>query len=242
MHSRSLTWVCPIPETQYKNRILASLPPRELDRLVGDLHPVSLSLKQILFAAGAPLESVYFVEEGIASILTTMANGATIEVGMIGTEGLVGLPVLLGGGISDQQIIIQFPGNALRMDAALCRTAFEDSAPMRRAVLHFAEGLLAMGAQTSACNRLHSTEQRFARWLLMAYARLDTVVVPMTHQFLSSMLGVRRTGVTETAAKMRRLGVIRYRQGEITLLDRASLEAAACECYQTDRRALSRLM
>ena len=158
---------------------------------------------------------------------------------MVGPEGLVGLSVLFGAAISDQQVIVQVPGNALRMDAAACRTAFEDSAPVRRAVLRFAEGLLAMGAQTSACNRLHSTEQRFARWLLMAYARLDTEVVPMTHQFLSSMLGVRRTGVTETAAKLRRLGVIRYRQGEIALLDRTALETAACECYLTDRRTLS---
>lgn len=233
----------PVPqETPYKNHILAALPQLDLDRLVGDLHPVPLPFRQILIPAGAALESVYFVEEGIASVLTTMASGATIEVGMIGKEGLVGLPALLGGVISDQQILVQVPGNALRMDAALCKTAFDDSAPVRRAVLRFAESLLAMGGQTSACNRLHSTEQRFARWLLMAYARIDADVVPMTHQFLSSMLGVRRTGVTETAAEMRRQGVISYRHGEVTLLDRTALETAACECYLTDRRALSRLM
>lgn len=230
------------PPISYKNRILASLPQPDMDRLIADLAPVSLLLKQTLFPTGGVLESIYFIEEGIASVLTTMANGATIEVGMIGTEGLVGLPVLFGGEISDQGVVVQVPGRALRIDAAACRAAFDDSAPVRRAVLLFAQGWLAMAAQTAACNRLHSTEQRFARWLLMAYSRLDGAVVPMTHEFLASMLGVRRTGVTETAAKLRRLGVIRYRQGEITVLNREALERAACECYQTDRHTLSRLM
>jgi CRP-like cAMP-binding protein len=229
-------------ETRYKNRILASLPQPDLDRIVAYLHPVSLSLRQTLYSVGGVLESIYFIEEGIASILTTMASGDTIEVGMIGTEGLVGLPVLLGGEISDQQIIVQVPGSAVRIEAALYKAAFDDSAAVRRLTLRFAQGLLVMGSQTSACNRLHSTEQRFARWLLMAYCRLDAEVVPMTHEFLASMLGVRRTGVSETAAKLRRLGVIHYRQSEITLLDRKALETAACECYQADRRALSRLM
>jgi len=229
-------------KTPYKNRILGALPQPDLDRLAADLHPVLLPFRHILIPAGAALDSVYFIEAGIASVLTTVAGGATIEVGMIGREGLVGLPVLLGESISDQQILVQVPGNAFRIDAALCKAAFDDSAPIRRAVLRFAEGMLAMGAQTAACNRLHSTEQRFARWLLMAFGRLGAEVVPMTQEFLSSMLGVRRTGVTETAAKMRRLGVIRYRQGEIALLDRPALESASCECYLTDRRSLSRLM
>jgi CRP-like cAMP-binding protein len=234
-----------LPQTNqstHKNRILAALPQADLEQFFSDLDPVSLSLKQILYPVGARLEHVYFIEQGIASVLTDMADGASIEVGMIGTEGIVGLPALLGGDISDQQIIVQVSGTAQRMDANSCRTAFDGSAAVRRAALRFTEGLLALSGQTAACNRLHSTEQRFARWLLMARSRLDTDVVPMTHQFLSSMLGVRRTGVTEVAAKMRRSGLIRYHHGEITLLDREGVEAAACECHLIDRRQLRRLL
>jgi CRP-like cAMP-binding protein len=225
-----------------KNRILAALPQVDLDQFFSDLAPVSLSLKQILYAVGAPFKHVYFIEQGIASVLTNMADGASIEVGMIGTEGIVGLPALLGGEISDQQVIVQVSGVAQRMDADLCRAAFDGSAAVRRAALRFTETLLALGGQTAACNRLHSTEQRFARWLLMARTRLDSNDISMTHEFLSTMLGVRRTGVTEVAAKLRRAGLIRYHHGEITILDREALEATACECHLIDRRRLLRLL
>jgi len=128
------------------------------------------------------------------------------------------------------------------MDADLCRTAFDGSVAVRRAALRFTETLLALSGQTAACNRLHSTEQRFARWLLMAGTRLESDDIPMTHEFLSSMLGVCRTGVTEVATKLRRAGLIRYHHGEITILDREALEAIACECHQIDRRQLLRLL
>jgi CRP-like cAMP-binding protein len=234
-----------LPQTNHsthKNRILAALPRADLEQFFNELAPVSLSLKQILYPVGAPLEHVYFIEQGIASVLTSMADGASIEVGMIGTEGIVGLPALLGGDISDQQIIVQVSGTAQRMGANSCRTAFDGSAAVRRAALRFTEGLLALSGQTAACNRLHSTEQRFARWLLMARTRLESDDIPMTHEFLSTMLGVRRTGVTEVATKLRRAGLIRYHHGEITILDREALEATACECHQIDRRRLLRLL
>jgi CRP-like cAMP-binding protein len=234
-----------LPQTNHsthKNRILAALPQADLDQFFNDLDPVALSLKQILYPVGAPLEHVYFIEQGIASVLTSMADGASIEVGMIGTEGIVGLPALLGGDISDQQIIVQVSGTAQRMDANSCRTAFDGSPAVRRAALRFTEGLLALSGQTAACNRLHSTEQRFARWLLMARTRLESDDIPMTHEFLSTMLGVRRTGVTEVATKLRRVGLIRYHHGEITILDREALEATACECHLIDRRRLLRVL
>ena len=213
-----------------------------MEQFFSELDPVSLSLKQILYPVGAPLDHVYFIEQGIASVLTRMADGASIEVGMIGTEGIVGLPALLGSDVSDQHIIVQVSGTAQRMDADLCRSAFDGSTAVRRAALRFTDMLLALGGQTAACNRLHSTEQRFARWLLMARTRLDSDVIPMTHEFLSTMLGVRRTGVTEVATKLRRAGLIRYHHGEITILDREALEATACECHLIDRRRLTRLL
>ena len=238
-------WRCILPQTHYsthKNRILAGLPQADLENFFSELDPVSLSLKQILYPVGAPLEHVYFIEQGIASVLTSMADGVSIEVGMIGAEGIVGLPALLGSDVSDQQVIVQVSGTAQRMDANSCRSAFDGSAAVRRAALRFTDTLLALGGQTAACNRLHSTEQRFARWLLMARTRLDSDVIPMTHEFLSTMLGVRRTGVTEVATKLRRAGLIRYHHGEITILDREALEATACECHLIDRRRLARLL
>ena len=201
-----------------------------------------MSLRQILYQVGAPLQHVYFLGHGIASVLTTMANGATIEVGMIGMEGIVGLPALFGEEVSDQQIIVQVPGAAQRMNARSCKEAFEGSLAVRRAALRFTQSLLNLSAQTAACNRLHTSEQRFARWLLMAHARTKSDVMPMTHEFLSSMIGVRRAGVTELAGKLRTLGLIRYHHGEITILDRDALAASACECYGIDRRRLQRLL
>ncbi len=226
----------------YKNRILAGLPQEDFDRYFASLQPVSLPLKHLLYKFGDPLDSVYFIEEGIGSVLTSMANGATIEVGMIGAEGIVGAAALLGGEASAQQIVVQVPGAALKMPAAKCKEAFDQSPAFRTAVLRYVAVLLDLGAQTAACNRLHNIEQRCARWFLMALDRMDGDVLPMTHEFLASMLGVRRAGITETAGELQRSGLIRNHRGEVTVVDRAGLEAAACECYGLDHGRLMRLL
>ena len=148
---------------------------------------------------------------------------------------MVGVPVLLGDEISVQRVIVQVPGTALRMKAAPCKTAFDESAAVRGILLRFTAAILNMSAQTAACNRAHSMKQRCARWLLMSSDRIQSDVVPMTHEFLSSMLGVRRTGVTAIAGELQRSGLIRYHRGQVTIVDRAGLEAAACECYRIDR-------
>jgi CRP-like cAMP-binding protein len=210
-----------------KNLLLAAMSQEDLESYFSDLHPVSLSLRQILYEAGAPLEYVYFIEEGVASILTTMADGSTIEVGMIGMEGMVGVPALLGGNLSAQQVIVQVPGTALRMSAALCKAASDQSAAVRKLALRFTEAILNLSAQTAACNRLHSIEQRCARWLLMALDRIQSDRMPLTHEFLASMLGVRRAGVTNTAGDLQRSGLIRYHHGQLTIVDREGLEAMA---------------
>lgn len=225
-----------------KNRILAALPQAEFDQFFAGMESVSLSLRQILCQVDAPVEHVYFIEQGVASVLTSMADGASIEVGMIGAEGIVGLPALFGEVISDQRIIVQVPGTAQRMNADLCKSAFEASPAVRKGALRFTQALLNLSAQTAACNRLHTSEQRFARWLLMARARIESDVMPMTQEFLSSMIGVRRPGVTEVATKLRRSGLIRYHHGEITILDHDALAASACECYAVDQRRLQRLL
>src|SRR6266446_821961 len=226
-----------------KNLLLAAIPQEEgLERLFSDLHPVSLSLRQVLHEVGAPLEDVYFIEQGVASVLTNMADGSTIEVGMIGMEGMVGVPALLGGRTSAQRVIVQIPGTALCMNAALCKAAFDQSEAVRRVVLRFTEAILNLSAQTAACNRLHSIEQRCARWLLMAIDRVQSDEIPLTHEFLSSMLGVRRAGVTITAGELQSSGLIRYHRGLLTVVDRDGLEATACECYRIDHDRLNALL
>jgi CRP-like cAMP-binding protein len=232
----------PSTNSARQNRLLAALPVEDSEHFFSDLDPVALSLRQVIQARGAPLEYVYFIEQGVASVLTTMVNGTTIEVGMIGIEGAVGVSALLGAEVCSQLVIVQIPGTALRMTAARCRNAFNQSVEVRRVMLRFADSLFDLSAQTAACNRLHSIEQRCARWLLMAHARHSSDVIPMTHQFLSSMLGVRRAGVTETAGELQRSGLIRYQHGKLTIVDREGLEGAACECYALDRNRFDRLL
>ena len=226
----------------YKNRLLAAFSSEDIEQYFGTLTPVSLSLRDVLLDAGAPIENVFFVEEGLACILTKMANGFTIEVGMIGYEGMVGVTALLGDPISAHQIIIQIPGTALRMNAALCKAAFDGSASVRTVVNRFVGAVLNQSAQTAACNRLHTIGQRLARWLLIASDRTGSDMMPMTHDFLSTLLGVQRTGVTDTAGILQRSGVIHYRRGQIRIIDRAALEASACECYRLDRERFRQLL
>jgi CRP-like cAMP-binding protein len=225
-----------------KNRLLAALPQEERERFFANLQQVPLVLRQVVCEVGAPVGSVYFPEHGVASVLTTMADGSMIEVGMIGFEGMVGATAVLDNEYSAQQIIVQVPGSAMRMKAAECKTAFDQSPAFRRRVLRYLGSLMDLHAQTAACNRLHRIEQRCARWLLMAHDRLQNDVMPMTHEFLASMLGVRRAGVTEAAAELQRSGLIRYHHGRITIIDREGLEAAACECYRIDHDRFLRLL
>ena len=232
----------PARRNAIKNRLLTALPQRELDQFYSNLHPVTLSQRQILYAAGAPIEDVYFVEEGLGSVLTNMANGTMIEVGMIGLEGLIGMPALLGAEVSAQIVLVQIPGSAHRMSASRCKAIFDQSAAFRKIALRFAEAMLNLSAQTAACNRLHSVEQRCARWLLMSSDRIGSDTMPMTHEFLASMLGVRRAGVTATAGDLQRSGRIRYHHGQLTITDRDGLESAACECYVIDHDQLDRLL
>jgi CRP-like cAMP-binding protein len=160
---------------------------------------------------------------------------------MVGSEGMVGLPALLGAEVSAQQCMAQADTQSLRVGVARGREAYEESREVRRVFNLFTQALLNVGGQTSACNRLHSIEQRLARWLLMASDRLQSDVLPLTHEFLSSMLGVRRAGVTSVAGELQRTGLIRYRSGRIEIIDREGLEATACECYGIAQEHLSHL-
>jgi CRP-like cAMP-binding protein len=227
---------------RYNNRLLAAFPSADIEQYFVNLTPISLSLRDVLVDAGAPIENVFFVEEGLACILTKMANGSTIEVGMIGYEGMVGVTALLGDTTSAHQIIVQIPGTALRMTASLCKAAFDESATVRAVIHRFMGVVLDQSAQTAACNRLHTMEQRLARWLLTASDRARSDIMPMTHDFLATMLGVRRTGVSEVASALQRSGLIQYRRGRVRITGRAALEATACECYGLDRDRFRQLL
>lgn len=229
-----------LPVEPIRNRLLADLPPEDLSELIQHLEPVSLPKKQILYEVGAPLDRVYFIEEGLASVLTTMEDGASSEVGMVGPEGLVGASALLGGSVSAQHIVMQLPGRGHHIPAKHCKSVFDHSPEVRRVVLRFIEDLLNLSAQTAGCNRLHSVEQRSARWLLMASDRIGSKSLLLTQEFLAAMLGVRRSGVSEAMSELQRSGLLRYRRGEITIIDRVGLEQTACECYRLDKHRVDR--
>jgi CRP-like cAMP-binding protein len=225
-----------------KNRILDALAPDDLQAISADLHPVSLEYRQLLQDVGTPLDTVYFIESGLASVLTVMSNAATIETGMIGNEGVVGVLGILGAESSAQQVIVQVPGTALSISTARCRAVFNQRPGLQRVIHRFTEAVYTLTGQTAACNRLHPIEQRMARWLLMSSDRIQSLTMPMTHEFLASMLGVRRVGVTQTAGELQRSGLIQYQRGSLTIIDRDALEDHACECYQLDHARLENLI
>ncbi|HYM72706.1 MAG TPA: Crp/Fnr family transcriptional regulator [Stellaceae bacterium] len=225
-----------------KNRLLAALPADDFDRYFSALERITLTLRSVIQGAAQPVKHVYFVEDGVSSVLTIMDDGSAVEVGMIGSEGMIGIAALLDGGSAPPQVIVQIPGTVLRMPIALCKCAFDESAGVRTVMLRFAADMLGLSTQTAACNRLHSIEQRCARWLLMAYDRVGSETMPMTHEFLAYMLGVRRAGVTTTAQELQRSGLIRYRQGQIVITDLEGLKALACECRRLDHERLNRML
>jgi CRP-like cAMP-binding protein len=219
-----------------RNRILSARPPADFEHLLPHLEQLPLRQRQVLHHPGTAIEHVHFIEEGLASVLTTMQDGDAVEIRMAGREGVTGFSYVLGAQSLRQEIIVQAPGSALRMSAAIFKTAFDQSEPLRRTVLRYVNTALSMTAQTAACNRLHSVEQRCARWLLNASDRIGSNTIQMTHEFLALLLGVRRAGVTAVAGKLQSSGLIRYHRGRLAILDRDGLERVACECYDADRQ------
>lgn len=221
-----------------QNWLLGAISHEEWEKYFSDLDFVSLPLGKVIYETTAPIEYVYFIVGGIASILTQMTNGESVEAGMVGSEGVVGLPALLGRETCGQQVLVQAPLTALRMTSVDCKAAFDQSDAFRNVMLRYIDTLLDIAGQTAACNRLHSLKERFARWLLMMHDRLRSDSMPLTHDFVSSMLGVRRSRVTEAAGELQRSGLIRYSRGQVTILNLAELTASACECYRAHDRLL----
>ena len=215
------------------NRLLASLPRQSYRDLVRrQLHPVTLVFGDVLYEAGTRIREVYFPGKSVVSLLTVVDRHSALEVGLVGPEGIVGLPVALGVETSPVRALVQGGGGAMQMSAAHFRTALNASSPLQRSLSRYAHDLMAQITQTAACNRFHRVEARLARWLLMTRDRVGSDEFRLTHEFLSHMLGVRRVGVTQAASALLRRGLIEYQRGDIRIVNSAGLEAAACTCYR----------
>jgi CRP-like cAMP-binding protein len=217
---------------QSRNRILGSLHDADLGILSPALSRTELKLHQQLHDSGHPLESVYFVDTGIVSLLTISSAGAfQVETAMIGSEGMCGMEAFHQVTVAADRAIVQAPGFAYSMSAASLASAADESATLRRGLHRFAFALYSLAANASACNRRHTAGQRMARWLLIAHDRLDADALPLTHLYLAQMLGVRRSTVTVVAEELRAAGAIDYVRGKITIRDRERLQQLSCDCY-----------
>jgi CRP-like cAMP-binding protein len=215
-----------------ENSLLAAVPRKEYRRLAAGFEAVSLTFGEVLYEPGETIRHVYFPNKSLISLLTLADGHLALEVGLIGREGMVGIPLVLGHTVSSVRALVQGSGMAMRMSAARFRKEFRLSLPLQRELYRYTHSLMAQISQTAACNRFHVVETRLARWLLMTHDRVKSDEFRMTHEFLSHMLGVRRVGVTKAAHALQQRKLIDYHRGDITVLDRAGLEAAACECYE----------
>jgi CRP-like cAMP-binding protein len=225
-----------------RNCILRRLPKAEWKRLQPNLELITMARRTSLYEPNRPFDYVYFPETGVASIVTVLNDGTETEVATVGYEGIIGLPVFFGAATVPGRAFWQIPGDAFRLRADLFRRESKNNGPLREALHRYAQGYFNQLAYTVSCNRSHSIQQRASRWLLMSTDRVGRNRFELTHEFLSHMLGVRRSGVTEVMGALQRARILRYSRGVITILNRHRLEAAACECYAVVRDEFCRLL
>lgn len=225
-----------------QNHLLAALPPAEFDRLAEHLELVPLALGDALYEPNGQLRHAYFPTTAIVSLHYVMASGSSVETAGVGREGVVGVALFMGGDTTPSAAVVQTAGHAYRIDRHILVQEFARAGKLQRVLLLYTQALMTQMAQTAACNRHHSVEQQLCRWLLLTLDRLPSTELTMTQELVASMLGVRREGITEAAGKLQRAGMISYRRGHISVLDRAALEQHACECYAVVTKELRRLM
>jgi CRP-like cAMP-binding protein len=223
------------------NQLLARLPQGEYQRLTPHLQAVSLAPKQLLYKARSPIDYVYFPTSGVVSAMTIMEDGAAIEVATIGNEGMTGLTAFIGGETSPNEVMVQVPGDGLRMRADVLKEETRQDGPLRRLLVLYNTAFSTQVSYSVACNGLHKVEQRCCRWLLMTADRVGSDRLPLTHEFLAIMLGVRRSSLTEVLQPLQQRGLIQNSRGTIKVLDRPGLEATSCECYRTVKEEFVRL-
>ena len=224
-----------------QNRLLASLPAAEFDRIRPHLTPVALKVGDALYEAGSQIHYVYFPTTAIASLLYVTSTGSSSDVAVVGNEGLIGVTAVMGGETMPSRAVVQTAGNAYQLSVKIVRQEFTRGGALQRLFLRYTQALLTQMAQTAVCNRHHSLDQQLCRWLLLTLDRLSSNQIVMTQELIANMLGVRREGVTESAGRLQTAGIIEYRRGHITVLKRDALEERACECYSVVRHACDRL-
>ena len=230
------------PTDTVENRLLAALPRDEYERLLPSLQQVSFSLGEVVYEFGGHLDYVFFPTTSIISLLYTMENGSSAEMGLTGNDGVVGIALFMGGGTMPNRAVVQSAGSAIRMKAKLLQDEFALGGKFQRLLLRYTQGLITQISQTAVCNRLHSVEQQLCRWLLLSHDRLKSDELIMTQELIADMLGVRREGVTVAAGHLQDAGAISYVRGHITILDRQKLEETVCECYQVVKDEFLRLL
>jgi len=231
----------PAPDPR-QNRLLALLPDAEWERWQPQLELVALPLGRVLYESGATLSHAYFPTSAIVSLQFVTENGATAQIAVVGHEGIVGIPLFMGGGSTPSQAVVQSAGEAYRIPGRVITEAFARSALVSRVLLRYTQALIAQMAQTAVCNRHHSVDQQLCRWLLLSLDRLPGNELVVTQELIAQMLGVRREGVTEAALSLQRAALISYRRGHITVLDRPGLERRSCECYSVVKTEYDRLL
>jgi CRP-like cAMP-binding protein len=224
------------------NRLLAALPDAEWKRWLPQLEPVDMPLGQVLYESGSRLAHVYFPTTSIVSLLYVMEDGASAEIAVVGNEGIVGISLFMGGESTPSRALVQSAGKGLRLRADVMLQEFNRTGPVLHLLLRYTQALITQMAQTAVCNRHHSVDQQLCRWLLLSLDRLDTNDLVMTQELIANMLGVRREGVTEAAGHLQHAGLIHYRRGHITVIDRAGLEQRTCECYAVVKKEYDRLL
>jgi CRP-like cAMP-binding protein len=227
---------------QRTNRLLTLLSADDYDRLRPHLTKSGWENKQMLYGASRPIEQVYFPIDGVASLVLTMQDGFGVEVGTIGSEGMVGLPVILGDTSAPSSVYVQVPGRALKMDARVFRTELARSSTLKVVALRYAHAFFNQVAQSAACAHHHKIEQRCCRWLLMTRDRMPSDEFLLTHEFLGMMLGVQRASVSLVMNALQKAGVIRYARGRVTILNRRALHDRVCECYEISKLDFDRLL
>lgn len=232
----------PLPHTPMQNHLLAALPAQDFEPFATSLESVPLALGQMLYDPGSQMRHAYFPTTAIVSLHYVTESGASAETAGVGNEGVVGVPLFMGGDTTSSSAVVQTAGHAWRLDRYTLKQEFSKAGALQRLLLRYTQVLMTQMAQTAVCNRHHSVEQQLCRWLLLTLDRLPDRELVMTQELVASMLGVRRESVTDAAGRLQAAGYIRYRRGHIGVLSRAGLESGVCECYSVVKKEFDRLL
>jgi CRP-like cAMP-binding protein len=225
-----------------RNHLLAALPAADFERLAAHLEPMPMPLGQMLYEPGGQLHHAYFPVSAIVSLHYVTESGASASIAGVGNEGMVGVPLFMGGNTTPSSAVVQTAGHACRLERGVLKREFDRSGAFQRLLLRYTQALMTQMSQTAVCNRHHSVEQQLCRWLLTTLDRVASGGIVMTQELVAALLGVRREGITQAAGNLQDAGVIRNRRGHITVLERAGLETRVCECYGVVKNEFGRLL